>query len=115
MADKFVNYRPDELVYIYTSGMSATNIISNRIKVPIGFYKTDPQELNIDQNSHKIVFIDNQINLMKIENIRNFMKSYCPDVQWMVASVIIDDTIDCSNVPELLVYGIKTSFPVEIQ
>jgi hypothetical protein len=114
MANKIRQYEPNELVYIYTSGMSATHIMHNHIGIPIGFYKASPQELNVDQNSQKIVFIDSQINLTKINDIRNFMKTYCQDIQWMVASVIIDDTIDCSNVPELLVYGIKTPLCIEI-
>jgi hypothetical protein len=112
MGERILGFQTDELVYICDSGMGISHLIKQETNLPIGFYKFVPAELNIDNYSQKIVFIDSYLFMPHLENIRKFMKQNCPEIEWRVASVVISDTIDISKVPELLTYGIRSPFSV---
>lgn len=107
-------FQPDEIVAVARSGFAYGAWLAQELKLPLGAYWPNRQELVIDPNSKRIVIVDdNTVNGKTYLQIKQFMEKKYPDTaypkmdwqfavffaDWFTPSEIIDNIIIGTRLP----------------
>lgn len=91
MVNQIAAFDPDEIVAVNRSGFSYAMWAAQLLKKPLGAYWPKKQHLVIEDTSHKIVFVDdNMLGGSTYQAAKEFMREFCPSVEWRWAVLFTD-------------------------
>ena len=115
LRQQVIDFQPDEIVAMARSGFSYAGWLAQELKLPLGAYWPNRQELVTDPSSRKIVFIDdNTVNGETYLQLKAFMdnkypETYYPKMIWKFG-VFFADWYTPQPILDEIIVGRKLSY-----
>ena len=83
LRQQVIDFQPDEIIAMARSGFSYASWLAQELKLPLGAYWSDRQELITDPYSRRLLFIDdNTVNGKTYLQLKAFMENKYPETYW---------------------------------